>query len=501
MMNATAITRKDSVSERVAWITVANIIGFVLSFLTPILLVRRLSQSDYGVYKQSFQILTTAVGMLNLQVATSAFYFIPRLPDKKIQVFDNILVFYSMAGLLVALIFTVYPEWATSVFQSPDLVQHIPLIGLAILLWIVSSSLEVLPLALGDARAAAFFTIISQFTKAALIISAALAIPSVHFIIWAAVIQGLFQTLLTIGYIRRSLGRFYQPFDWSLFKAQLKNATPYGVGGLIHSFQINLHTYFVSYHFPPTMFAIYAVGCFQFPLMGMFEGAFVSALVPEMAQLEAKRDYHGIMDIWVSSVRKLALIFFPVFAFFFVMRYDLITLLFTKAYESSVPIFAIFSLNLLLSITLTGPIIRAFADLKFFRLKLSLILLPLLAAALYIGIHYAGMAGAVAAVVIIYALDRLICLIMVQRQLGLASGDLLRFTPILKTALITTGAGLAIHLVKQPLAGLHSITRLAVCAVTFGLIFVFAALITGAITYAERTWALSWWKRTISLIK
>ncbi|MGH9876488.1 MAG: lipopolysaccharide biosynthesis protein, partial [Nitrososphaerales archaeon] len=261
-MNSVAVTKEDSVTQRIAWITMANIIGFVLSFLTPLLLVRRLSQSDYGVYKQSFQILTTAVGILNLQVATSAFYFIPRLPDKKIQVFDNILVFYGLAGLFIALIFVVYPEWAISVFHSPDLVQHIPLIGFAILLWVVSSSLEVVPLALGDARAAAVFTVISQFTKTTLIISVALAIPSVRWIIWAAVVQGLFQTLLTVGYIRHSLGRFYQPLDWSLFKAQLRNSTPYGIGGLVQSVQVDLHNYFVSYHFPPALFAVYAVGCF-----------------------------------------------------------------------------------------------------------------------------------------------------------------------------------------------------------------------------------------------
>lgn len=498
-MNMAVTSKKDNVTKRVAWITAANLLGFILSFLTPLMLVRRLSQSDYGVYRQAFQILTTAVGMLNLQVATSAFYFIPRLPDKKNQIFNNILVFYGMAGLLVVLIFAIYPEWATSVFRSPELASHIPLIGLAILLWAISSSLEVIPLALGDARGAAIIIVIFQFTKTALILSAALVLPSVRWIIWAAVVQGVLQTLFTIGYVRYSLGTFHLSFDWPLFKAQLRNSIPYGMGGLVQSFQTDLHNYFVSYHFSPAMFAIYAVGCFQVPLLGMLEGAFLSVLVPEMAQLEAKKDYQGIAAVWMNSSRKLALVFFPTFAYLFVMRYEVVILLFTKAYESAVPIFAIFSLNILLSITMTGPIIRAFAQLRFFRLKLSLVLFLAAWGALYLGVRSAGLAGAVAAVVLVYALDRSVCLITVWRMLGLTTADLCRFTPVLKTALVALVTGIATYFIKQPLVGWPPITGLAVCAAAFGLIYMLAAIATGIVTYEERTQVLLWWRRYVPL--
>jgi O-antigen/teichoic acid export membrane protein len=493
------MSNKENVTKRVAWITAANLLGFVLSFLTPLLLVRRLSQSDYGVYRQAFQILTTAVGMLNLQVATSAFYFVPRLPEKKIQIFNNILVFYGVAGLLVLIAFFIYPEWTARIFHSQDLVSQVPLIGLAILLWAVSSSLEAIPLALGDARAAAVIIVVSQFTKTILIVSAVLVLPSVRWIIWAAVAQGVLQTLFTFGYIRYSLGAFYLPFDWPLFKAQLKNAIPYGLGGLVQTFQSDLHNYFVSYHFSPAMFAIYAVGCFQFPLLGMLEGSFASVLVPEMSRLEAMKDHRGIVEVWVNSTRKLALVFFPAFACLFVMRNDVITLLFTRKYEAAAPIFAIFSLNILLSITMTGPIIRAFAKLKFFRLKLSLVLFPAVWGALYLGISLAGLAGAVAAIVIIYAFDRLVCTLMIWRTLGLAASDLRRFAPVLKTGLVAAVAGLTVYLVKQPLMGLQPISRLAVCATAFGLVYVLAGLIAGAITREEKTQLMLWWRRYVPL--
>ena len=85
---------------RAAWLTTANSIAFGLSFVAPLLLVRALSQTDFGLYRQVFQILTTAISALNLQVASTAYYFMPRAPEKKLQVTVNVLAFYAAVGAL-----------------------------------------------------------------------------------------------------------------------------------------------------------------------------------------------------------------------------------------------------------------------------------------------------------------------------------------------------------------------------------------------------------------
>src|SRR5215475_1710571 len=139
-------------ARRAAWLTTANSIAFGLSFIAPLLLVRTLSQTEFGVYKQAFQILTSAISLLNLQVASTAYYFMPRAPEKKLQVMINVLAFYSAAGAVVAALFIFYPECALLAFKSEDLPAYMPLLGVTILLWLVSSNLEIVPMALGDVR-------------------------------------------------------------------------------------------------------------------------------------------------------------------------------------------------------------------------------------------------------------------------------------------------------------------------------------------------------------
>src|SRR5215510_9975093 len=478
-------------ARRAAWLTAANSIAFGLSFIAPLVLVRMLSQTEFGVYKQVFQILMSMISALNLQVASTAYYFMPRAPEKKLQVMINVLAFYAAAGALVAALFIFYPECALLVFESGDLPAYMPLLGVTILLWLVSSNLEVVPLALGDVRASSVFIVISQLTKSALTVGAALLFHSVSAMIWAAAIQGMLQILFMFAYIRRRFGqrleRIRDAFDLALFKAQIGNALPYGLGSFAQTAQGDLHNFMVSRYFPPAGFAVYSAGLFQLPLLGLLTASFSGALIPEVSQLAAAGDQRAIIPIWLNAVRKLALVVVPICALMFVLRYEIITLLFTSAYREAAPLFGIYLFSALLPMTLSGSPIRAHEEFKFFRFKLHLALLPVTFVALYAGIRAAGLTGAVIALVGVQTLEAAIAVTAVGRRLGFVTGDLRHLRPALKTALAAGVAALAAFAVKLQLAQAHTLAKMAVCGAVFGATYVFAAYALGAVTDAEKT--------------
>jgi len=475
--------------RRAAWLTTANSIAFGLSFVAPLLLVRALSQTDFGLYRQVFQILTTAISALNLQVASTAYYFMPRAPEKKLQVTVNVLAFYAAVGALTGALFIFYPECALLVIKNEELPAYMPLIGVTILLWLVSSNLEVIPLALGDVRASSVFIVISQLTKSALTISAALVFHSVRAMIWAAAIQGMLQTLFMFAYIRRRFGQrgwIRGAFDRTLFKAQIGNALPYGLGSFAQSAQADLHNFVVSRYFPPAGFAVYSVGLFQLPLLGLLTTSFGSALIPEVSQLAAAGNRRAIIPVWLNAMRKLALVVVPTCALMFVLRYEIITLLFTSAYREAAPLFGVYLFSALLPMTLTGSLIRAHDEFKFFRFKLHLTLLPVTFVAIYVGIQVAGLIGAVAAVVVLQTLEVTIVLTAVGRRLGFVANDLRLLGPALKTGLAAAVAALAAFAMKLPLADAHTLVKMLLCGAVFGAVYIFAAYALGAVTDAER---------------
>src|SRR5689334_22452849 len=370
---------RGALSKRAAVLAVAKVAGYALTLPLPLVLVRVLSQSDFGLYKQAFQVITTMLTLLGLQVGLSIYYFVPRYPDRKPHVVMNVLIFYAALGGLTALGFAIYPQWITHVFKTDDLVPYVPLVGAAILLWLMGSLLEVVTIADGDVRSASTFTVVIQFTKSALLIAAGLVFGTIQAIVIAAVAQGAVLCVILFTYLRKRYGKFWRAFDPQLFKAQFANALPFGLGALAYGLQADMHNYFVSHYFDPAMFAIYAVGCFELPLLAILYESVVSILLPEVARMQAAGDRESMISLMASSMRKLAFFYTPTYVLMFVLRHEIITLLFTKDYAASAQIFAINLLLLPMFFCVYTAFLRSFDDLKFYRLKLSLVMIPVTA--------------------------------------------------------------------------------------------------------------------------
>jgi O-antigen/teichoic acid export membrane protein len=484
----------SGLTQRAALLMAANVIATVMSFALPLLLVRTMSQAEYGLYKQAFQIMTSALCLLNLQVAVSVFYFYERAPGKRLQVSLNVMLFYGLVGALLFLIFLIWPSWVTLIFQGSDLVPHIPLLGFVIFCWLVSTNLDAVPIAAGDVHIASALIVLSQFTKGVVMIIAGLVFRSLDAILVAAAIQGLMQIAFMAVYIRRRFGRFLAALDWRLFKSQIGNALPFGAGGIAAIVQNDMHSYFVSHYFDPATFAIYAVGSFPLPLLGMLAASFANALNPELAKYKERNDYRAIIDLWMDVARKLAFFFAPAFALLLVLRREFITLLFTENYAATAPIFAVNLFSILLGIAVHLHILRLFDRLKFFRLKLYLALIPVTLGALYVGLRAGGMIGVAVAVVSIQTLDVGVTLAMIKRELGMSRRDLRRLAPLLRIAAAAAAAATGALATRFMLRNAHTSVTFLVCAVVFALVYLITAAAAGAVSEEEKASLSNLWE-------
>src|SRR5947207_1724859 len=123
---------RNMLTKRAAFLAVARILAFSLTIPLPLVLVRTLSQSDFGLYKQIFQIMMTVLALTGLGVNMSVLYFLPRNPDKKPQIALNVLAFYAVIGSLVALFFAVYHRWVLFIINGVCLVPYLSLLVLYI---------------------------------------------------------------------------------------------------------------------------------------------------------------------------------------------------------------------------------------------------------------------------------------------------------------------------------------------------------------------------------
>ncbi len=481
-----AIRNSGSLTAHVSWLMFAKTVAFAFNVALPMLLVRRLDQAQFGVYKQLFLIVGTSVTVLPLGFAMSAYYFLPREPDRQRETVLNILIYTTLTGCLACAAFLLWPVLLDLIFHQPGLTGYSRLIGVVIMLWIVSQALEIVPIAHGEMKMASALIISVQLTRTAIYLAAVLIFGSIQALIWAAVLQGVMQTAVLWWYLQSRFGPFWRRFDGALMRSQLSYAVPLGMAGILYTVQTDLHSYFVSNRLGAVAYAIYGVGIVQLPLMTMLQEATNSVVIPRVCALQQLNDTREIIELMARAMRKLAAVYFPVYGMLLVTAHEFISFFFTRRYLASVPVFVINLTLLLLAIMLQDPLFRAYVEQRFFLIRLRIVLCVLLAAGLWFGTTHFGLVGAISAVVAVTIVERFVMAVRFGHILGVRRKDIVLLKDIGKLAIATAVAGLATEGVRLLLAGARPLIVLLACGIVFSLVYLAAVLLAGIPTVEEK---------------
>jgi O-antigen/teichoic acid export membrane protein len=508
MMAESSQAGSSSLTSRALWLMCAKTLAFAFSFALPLLLVRRLDQHNFGLYKQAFLIVSTAVALLPLGFAMSAFYFLPREPERARQVVFNILLFNALVGLVACLALFLRPTLLAGLFRDAEMAIYAPSLGLAIMLWIIASFLEYVAIAHQEPKLATLFIVAAQVTKTALLVAAGLIFADVQSLIYAAIVQGALQTIILLIYLNSRFPAFWRAFEWDVMRRQLAYALPLGLAAMLYIIQTDLHNYVVSYRFDAAAFAVYSVGCFQLPLVQILSESVGSVMIPRVSLLQGQGGHREIVLLTARAMRKLAAVFFPVYVLLMVVRREFITGLFTEQYLGSVSIFAINLTLLPFSVFVLDPVMRAYAEHRYFLVKVRPFLIAVLFVALWMGTARFGLVGAIAIMVGVTILERLIMAFKAARIVRMTRDDFALFKDIGKFGAASVGAGLLTALVRAPLvaAGAHPLFVLAVCGGSFVAAYAVAVYALNVLTGEEwqtiraafaRVQRGNFWKRAI----
>jgi hypothetical protein len=187
-------------------------------------------------------------------------------------------------------------------------------------------------------------------------------------------------------------------------------------------------------------------------------------------------------------MRKLALVYLPVYALMLVVARDFIVVLFTSRYLASWPIFAI-NLTLIPLGLLAGavdPVMRAYAEHRYYLLKVRLALLVLMVGAVWVGLALNGMLGAITAAVLVNFVERLVTARKVAQILGVTRRDWGLAKDFGKIAIAAAVAGVVALILRGFLAGVQSIRVLVVCGAAFLLVYLTGILLMGILGSDER---------------
>jgi O-antigen/teichoic acid export membrane protein len=463
---------------------VAKTASFAFAIALPLLLVRRLSPHDLGLYKQAFFVVTTLMNVLPLGFAISAFYYLPREKARQGAVIANILAFHAVSGLAAALLLMVWPEALARAFNSAELTPLAAWIGLVVLLWTVGSFLELVTVALQDVRASSGFIVLMQTSKTALLTTAAVLAGSVWALVVAAIFQGVVQIVVMAIYLGRRFPGYWRAFDLRLLWSQAAYALPLGLTSIVMQAHESLHHLFVSNAFGPVGYAIYAVGVFQLPLVGILRESATAVLLPRINQLETENNRLEILHLVAKAARKLALVYFALAGFLLVAGREVVVLLFTEQYAASWPIFAISVLALPLNAIVLDPVTRAHGE-RFFFLRMRLVVLGAITLILWTSAARLGLAGTIAVVVGASYCTWGIGLYRMIRLLEVRRADLALFRHVGWIAAATAAGGVAAAMARTVLLGRPEWMVIAGAGVAFAVVYLTGVKLSGVVATEE----------------
>lgn len=483
---AESVKKETSLTARAFWLMFAKTLGFAFTFLLPPLLVRHLSQTDYGLFKQIFLVVGTATAILPLGFGMSAYYFLPREDARRrAQVVLNVLLFSVVVGVLGSLLLALFPSLLVGLFNEAAFADYARVTGALVFFWVVSSFLETVAVANQETRLSTALIICAQLTKTLFMLGALFAFGSLRALAYASLLQAVLQTVVLLWYLETRFPGFRRSFDWGMMRAQLAYAMPLGFAGLLYTVQTDLHNYFVSHRFSSADFAIYSVGCLEIPLISLLRDSVNSVMIPRVSFLQKEGETREIIRLMARVMRKLAAFFFPVYALMMVVGREFIEFLFTPAYLASWPILALNLTMLPFFVIVVDPLARAYSEHRYYLLKLRASMFFVLVGGLWFGVARFGLLGAVGTVVAISVVERLALLQKFARVLKVSRRDLSEFGDVLKLGAASLAAACVALGVRAFVSGFRPFYVLAACGVAFAASYLGAVLLLRVVNEEE----------------
>jgi len=484
-------------SDRAGFMVLGNTAQSLAQLATIMVLTRLFSRGEYGSYRQVWLVYFTLSPVLLLGVPYSIFYFMPRLDAEERRRFAlrTVSLLFFLGAALALVIGAGAPLIAASM-KNPALVPLLRAFALYALFALPTAVLPNLLVADGRHRAAGAVIGGFAFTLAAVVVVAAAITHQVIWALRATALAALVQWAVAAVLLTRAHGYRFS-LDWGALKKQLGWSVPVGLSAVISVLAQRAGNWIVAVLYKsPATYGIYDVGAFEVPLVGVLTFSVTTTLLPIFSGMHHRDEIAALVRLWHESMRKVALILFPVFVVLMVCAEPVMLILFTNKYAASVPIFRVYLLLLPLRTANYSAVLQSVGETR----ALWRGTLGSLTAVAVVGTllaHTIGMIGpAIGLVLATYGVS-VFWLLRTRRALGIRFAETfpwVRVGRIFGLSVVLGGVVLPILLLR-----LSPWATVAVIAPLYGALYLIAISKMGLLTQGDRDLARRW--LTLSVLR
>lgn len=402
---------------------IAGLIEYALQLLLPVILVRTLTQQEFGDYRLVWLVATTAIAVFPFAIPLSLFHFLPQSSsDERPRFIGNAWLFLTLSGLLAAVLFIAV--WPTLPQSLANLQRYSFLAPAFLALWIMGSLIDVLPTADGNLRwQANAMSGLAIFRTVTLGMTAALSADGTLLLV-AMCVFALTKVVLVPLYAVSGKSPPGLAIQKSLLIRQIAYSFPFAVGNALFLLRVQADQWIVATFFSPDVFALISIAATVLAVSSLVRQPLNNATLPRLSRLVGQGDTGAARDLLRKTYATLALLLLPLLGLLLVTANELIEIVYTADYLGAAPMMQVYLLGQMTGVFAAGHLL---VILNAGRLSttISAVCLLLSVVLSLAGVRWFGVTGAVVGSVISLVVGEVWALLAVTRRLRTTVPDII----------------------------------------------------------------------------
>ncbi len=397
-------------AHQAAVLSAARIANYGLMIISPVVLVRLLTVTEFGRYREFLLYASLLMAAANFGISDSLSYFVPRNPASMWRVVRETASLTAGVSVVVVGVFIVIDLAVPRGLVGPYLVPVVVYVLLSVnldwweSLWVATRRPTMWVFAYSAGRLIA---------RLVVVLCVAAVTENVSAIIGSLlVLEGLRLTGALVGWIRADQSRLEPPIG-DIRGEQLRFCIPFGLGGLLNMLSRNLGNVVIAKLLGVAALAHLTIGTYGEPIIMAMRNSISAVLLPELVR-QARHSQAEALQLWRRAMVVNCMLLFPAAAIVAWYAEPLILTAFGPAYRPAIPVLRWYAVIIARACIDFSPLMRAINRTRAF-IAIGAVDVVVNALALVVLLPLTGIAGAVIALVIARFSENLLSAFVVRK--------------------------------------------------------------------------------------
>lgn len=396
------------------YIFASKLVGYGIRLVLPFFLIRLLTVSDFGAYRQFFLLESYIGALFQLGLNQALYYLIPRDLRNSGSYFLNSVLMNIIVLTVAFTVIGISVDPLSRALNMDILRDAFWTLAVYVLVLMLTVGCDCYLTSRGCVKAAAGFEVLGQVMVSGISVMVAYSTRDLSSVLVSLVIGRSLQLLAMVSYIHWRLHGFRSERYFFGIREQVRYSIVLGAGGTLITMLTRLHEFVVSRYYGTEGYAVYSAGCTELPFIQLFTQSVAVVALGQFAVLEQKNDWEGIRRLWRRVLTSSYAVAVPVTVVLLLVARPLIIFMCTDVYADAASIFRVNSLvklGLVFNYTL---VLRAMNrnDITMWINIVALVLAPFL---LYGGMLLGGMVGVIVVQALLMVGTRIVGMVLMNR--------------------------------------------------------------------------------------